>query len=162
MAKPIPIIIFVLSALTRCGGSPSLASRVPANNEIPAWTLAGRPQVANSDTELYNQIDGSALQYIDRGWVATVFATYQQGDDVVQVAIHDMGSSANALALFNFDLPISRVQIDNQANAVVDPSGSMADAYVGQYVIEVLVDESSNSALDTAQRFVRAILKRCE
>jgi hypothetical protein len=73
-----------------------------------------------------------------------------------------MGSSANALALFNFDLPISRVQIDNQANAVVDPSGSMADAYVDQYVIEVLVDESSNSALDTAQRFVRAILKRCE
>jgi hypothetical protein len=162
MARTLPIILFALSAFVQCGGTRSLASRVPASNEIPTWTLEGAPVVVDSDTALYNQIDGAAPPYIDRGWVASVYATYQQEGNTVQVAVHDMGNPDNAQSLFNFELPISYVQIDNQANAVVSPSGSIAEAYAGQYVLEVSVDASSDTALDTSQSFVRAILKRCE
>jgi hypothetical protein len=140
-----------------------LAARLPANNEIDTWTLDGSPVVADSDTDLYSQIDGGAPKYIDRGWVGCVYAIYRQGANLVQVAIHDMGSSDNALALFNFDLPISRVQIDGLPNAVFDMGLYTAEAYAGQYVIEVsITDDGSDPSLDTVRRFVRAILKRCE
>ena len=142
-----------------------MASRLPANNEIDTWMLDGRPTEIVGDAALYNQIDGGAPKYIDRGWVASVYATYQEAMGTVQIAIHDMGNSDNALAIFNFDLPISRVQIDNLPNAVVDVSQATAyaaKAYAGQYYIEVSIDNRSDAALNDVQRFVLAILKRCE
>jgi hypothetical protein len=157
--------VCVLSALVGCGGTRPLASRLPANNEIGPWKLEGRPAVLDSNTDLYNQIDGGAPQYIDRGWVAGVYATYEQDVSLVQVAIHDMGNSDNAQTLFNFHLPVSRVEIDNLPNAVVDmglPNAYAAEAYAGQYDIEVSIDDRSDAALNDVQRFVRAILKRCE
>lgn len=165
MANLIMVITIVLSALSGCGGSPSLASRLPANNEIDTWTLAGSPVVMNSDTDLYRQIDGGAPQYIDRGWIGGVYATYQQGATSLLVAIHDMGNSDNAESLFTFDLPVSRVQIDSLSNAVVDiglPSAYAAEAYADQYYIEVSIDDRSDAALDDVERFTRAVVKRCE
>ena len=157
--------VCVLSASAGCGGTRSLASRLPANNEIDTWTLDGPPAVADSVADLYNQIDGGATKYTNRGWVASVYAIYQQDASLVQVAIHDMGNSDNAQSLFNFDLPVSRVQIDNLPNAVVDmglPNAYAAEAYAGQYDIEVSIDERSDAALNDVQRFVLATLKRCE
>jgi hypothetical protein len=165
MPRQVPILLLVLSVLAGCGGARSLASRVPANHEIDTWTLDGSPTVADNDTELYNLIDGGAPKYIDRGWVGSVYATYQEGTNMVQVAIHDMGNSANAQALYNFDLPVSHVQIGNLLNAVVDlglPNAYAAEAYAGQYCIEISIDDRSDSALDTVQRFVLATLNRCE
>ena len=165
MTRPLPIIILVLSTLLECGGTRSLASRVPANNEIPTWTLDGAPVVVDSDTKLYNLIDGGAPKYIDRGWVASVYATYQQGANSVQVAVHDMGNSDNALALFNYELPVARVQVGTLSNAVVDmglASAYAAYAYVGEFVIEVSIDDRSDAALDTVQKFVLASIHRCE
>jgi hypothetical protein len=138
---------------------------VPADHEIDTWTLDGSPTLVDIDTKLYSLIDGGAPKYIDRGWVASVYATYQQGANMVQVAIHDMGNSANAQALYDFDLPISSAQIGNLPNAVVDlglPAAYAAEAYAGQYCIEVSIDDRSDSALDTVQRFVVATLNRCE
>jgi hypothetical protein len=165
MQKQFPAISFVLFALAGCGGTPSLASRVPANHEIGTWTLDGNPTVADNSTKLHNQINGAAQKYIDRGWVGSVYASYQQGSNTVQVAVHDMGSSANAQALYNFDLPISSVQLGNLPNAFVDlglPNAYMAEAYAGPYVIEVSIDDRSDPALDTVQKFVLATLNHCE
>jgi len=165
MLRRLPILFIVLSVLEGCGGTPSLASRVPSNHEIDTWSLVGSPTVADNDTELYKLIDGGAPKYIDRGWVGSVYATYQLGANLVQVAVHGMGSSANAQALYNFDLPISSAQIDNLPNAVVDlglPNAYAAEAYTGPYCIEVSIDDRSDSALDTVQEFVVATLNRCE
>jgi hypothetical protein len=138
---------------------------VPANYEIGTWTLDGNPTVADNDTKLYNQIDGAAPKYIDRGWVGSVYASYQQGANTVQVAVHDMGSSANAQELYTFDLPISSAQIGNLPNAVVDlglPNAYVAEAYAGSYCIEVSIDDRSDPALDAVQKFVLATLNHCE
>jgi hypothetical protein len=164
MARSLLAIFVFLSALGGCGGAPSLASRLPANHEIDGWTLTGPPIVADSDTALYNQIDGGAPKYIDRGWVSTVYANYQLNGSSVYVAIHDMGTPDNAQSLFEFDLPVSRLQIDNLPNAVVDtglPGAYAAEAVVGQYSIEVSIDDRSDAALDYVQRFVVAIMNRC-
>jgi hypothetical protein len=147
------------------GPSLGLASRLPANYEIETSTLSGTPVVADNDTDLYNQIDGAAPKYIDRGWVRGVYATYQQGTTTIQVAIQDMGTADNAQAIFDFDLPVSRVQIGGLPNAVVDmglPNAYAAIAWAGQYYIEVSIDDRSDAALDSVQRFVVAIVGRCE
>jgi hypothetical protein len=165
MTKPIPIIVTILlSALAGCGGTPSPASRLPANHEIDAWTLAGPPAVLGSDTALYNQIDGGGSKYIDRGWKSGVYATYQQDGGTIFVAVHDMGTPDNAQSIFNYDLPVSRAQINNLPNAVVDtglPNAYAAEAVVGQYYIEVSIDDQTAAALDDVQRFVVAIMNRC-
>lgn len=165
MTKPIAITVTILlSALAGCGGKRSPASRLPANYEIGAWTLAGPPAVLSSDAALYNQIDGGGPKYIDRGWKSGVYATYQQASSSVQVAVHDMGTPENAQSIFNLDLPSSRVQIDNNPNAVVDmglPAAYKANAFVGQYYIEVSIDDRTAAALDYVQRFVVATMNRC-
>jgi hypothetical protein len=163
----LPAATIVLLLSPGCD-SPSLVSRLPANNEIDTWMLDGPPAVVDTDTKLYNQIDGAAPKYIDRGWVGGAYASYHldTDDDSVQVAIHDMGNSDNAQSLFDFDLPASRVQIASLPDAaVVDlglPSAYAAEAYAGSYYIEVSIDDHSDAALEYAKRFTLAILNRCQ
>jgi hypothetical protein len=120
--------------------------------------------VADNDTALYILIDGGAPKYMDRGWKSSVYATYQQDGSNVQVAVHDMGTPANAQSLFEFEVPVSRLQIDNLPNAVVDlglPNAYAAEAVVGQFCIEICIDDRSGAALDYVQRFVVATMNRC-
>ena len=163
--RTILLATIMLSAVAGCeSGTPSLASRLPANNEIDTWRLSESPAVISSDTALYNQIDGGAAKYIDRGWLSCVYATYQQGNGSLYVAVHNMGSSDNAQWIFAVDLPPSRIQIDDLPSAVVDmglATGYAANAYAGQYYIEISIDERSASALDYIQRFVVATMNRC-
>ncbi len=154
-------------------GALSLQQRLPASNEIGSWTLAGSPTLISSDTGLYNQIDGGAPKYIDRGWIASVYATYQQSNGSIQVAIHNMASPDHSQDIFNFDLPVSRVEISwiqdplnsnaKIANAVVDmglPTAYRAIAFTGQYYIEVSIDDRSDAALVFVKTFVLQILNR--
>jgi hypothetical protein len=154
-------------------GALSLQARLPATNEIGTWALAGTPSMVSTDTALYNQIDGGAPKYIDRGWIASVYATYQQSGGSIQVAIHNMANLDNAEAIFNYDLPVSRVVISTMPdpanpsatipNAVVDmglPTAYQAKAFSGQYYIEVSIDDRSDAALVYVKTFTLQILNR--
>jgi hypothetical protein len=151
----------------------SLQSRLPASNEIGSWKLAEPPLLINTDTALYNQIDGAAPKYVDRGWVATLYATYQQGSSSIQVAIHDMGTPYGAVSMFNYDLPVSRIEINKIpdpsdpsaqiANAVIDmglAASYLAIAYDDRFYIEVNIDDRSDAALVYVKTFALKILKR--
>ncbi len=148
-------------------GNLSLSSRLPVTNEIGNWALSGTPTIVSNDTALYNQIDGGAPKYIDRGWISSVYATYQQGGSSIQVAIHNMGTADFAQGLYQFDLPVSRLTLntlpDGTVNAVVDmglPSAYAAEAVVDQYVIEVSIDDRSDAALAYIKTFTLEILNR--
>jgi ABC-type glycerol-3-phosphate transport system substrate-binding protein len=164
------LISIMLSGLVLagCGAGPMpsqsfSSSRLPGSNEIDTWVLSGPPRVINNDTALYNEIDGAAPKYIERGWVSSVYATYQQGGSTIQVAVHDMATSDNAQVIFFYDLPVSRVQIDNYSNAVVDvglATAYQAKAVAGQYYIEVSIDDHSDGALDYVKRFTLAVISR--
>ena len=154
----------LLATLLAGCGSSSPSSRLPASAEIDAWTLSAAPTVLNTNTALYSQIDGGAPKYIDRGWVSGVYATYQQGGSTIQVALHDMGTANNAQAIFQYDLPLSRVTIGTYAYAVVDmglPTAYKANAAANKFYIEVSIDERSDAALDYVKRFTLAIIGRC-
>jgi hypothetical protein len=150
---------------TGCGsaGSSSPLAMLPADNQIGSWALSGVPVLVSQDTALYNMIDGAAPKYIDRGWVSSAYATYQQSDSSIQVAIYDMGNTANAQSLFAVELPVSRIQITNLPNAVVDmglPAAYSALAWSGQYVIEVSMGDHSDAALSYVEMFALNILNR--
>jgi hypothetical protein len=127
----------------------------------------------NTDVGLYNQIDGGAPKYMDRGWMASMYATYQQGSTTIQVAIHDMGTPDGAVEMFNYDLPASRIAINEIpdpfdpsvriANAVIDVGLTTAYrgiAYTGELYIEVNSDDRSDDALEAVKTFVLKILNR--
>lgn len=154
-------------------GALSLQARLPLGNEVGTWALSGTPTPISSDAALYNQIDGGAPKYIDRGWVASVYATYQQGGSSIQVAIHNMGTHEWAEDIFNFDLPVSRIVINSETdeanpsvkidNAVVDmglATAYKAIAYTGPYYIEVNIDDRSDAALVFVRTFTLLILNR--
>jgi hypothetical protein len=154
-------------------GNLSLQARLPSSNEVGTWALSGTPAMVSTDTALFNQIDGGAPKYIDRGWLAAVYATYQQGGGSIQVAIHNMGTPMNAEAIYNYDLPVSRLEINKipdptnpsqtVVNAVVDmglPTAYKAIAFVEQYYIEVNIDDRSDAALVYIKTFTLLILNR--
>jgi hypothetical protein len=154
-------------------GALSLLARLPGSNEIGSWALSGTPSPINTDTALYNQIDGGAPKYIDRGWIASVYATYQQSGGSINVAIHNMGTKENAESIFNVDLPPSRIEISRIPdpanpsatipNAVVDltlATAYKANAFVDQFYIEVSIDDRSDAALVYVKTFTLQILNR--
>jgi hypothetical protein len=157
-------------------GALSLQARLPVSNEIGTWVLAGTPTMVSTDTGLYSQLDGGAPKYIDRGWIAGVFATYQQSGGSLQAWIQNMGTPDNAQTIFNFDLPNSRLTISTTQdpknpndpnakipNAVVDiglPTSYKAFAFVDQYYIEVSIDDRSDAALVYVKTFTLQILNR--
>lgn len=167
MAMPTRMVVAVMISgfvLAGCGRGPSPSSTLPGNNEIDAWVYSSAPIRIDTDAALYSQIDGGAPKYIDRGWLSSVYATYQQNGSTLQVAVHDMGNASNASAIYQFDLPTSRVQIDGNGNAVVDMGLAtvyQAKAYAGRFYIEVSIDDHSDAALDSVRRFTLAILDRC-
>jgi hypothetical protein len=152
-------------------GNLSLQARLPASNEIGTWTLSGTPVMVSTESALYNQIDGAAPKYITHNWVASVYATYQQGGSSIQVALHNMGAPEFAQSLFNLDLPVAREEISwdtsNPAlkvpNAVIDlglPSAYAAKAYTDKYYIEVSIDDRSDAAKVYLKTFTLQILNR--
>ncbi|MGD0837388.1 MAG: DUF6599 family protein [Polyangia bacterium] len=149
-------------------GNLSLSARLPVSNEIGTWAMAGTPAVINTDTGLYNQIDGGAPKYIDRGWVSSVYATYQQGSSTLQVAIHDMGNLENAQSIYQFDIPVAKIPVPGIATTAIQdacidvslPTAYYAEAYTGQYYIEITIADHSDAALAYIKTFALEVFNR--
>jgi hypothetical protein len=145
-----------------CSSEPgdAMTRRLPADHQVEAWVKMDPPVLINTDSQLYNQIDGGAPKYIDLGWQASIYASYVQGGQSIQVAIHDMGNAENAQAIFNRYLPPSRVAIAGLDSAVVDlglATAYSATAFVDRYYIEVSIDDRSDAALASVKAFVLAV-----
>lgn len=141
----------------------SLLDLLPADKEVGDWTRAGAARLVSEETGLYAQIDGAAPRYIDRGWVKSVFVTYQQGGRTMNVAIHDLGSDSNANALFQFDLPPAREAIDGRQDVVLDlglATSFAVRAVLGSYYLEASIDEKSDAARQSIKLFALQILDR--
>ena len=147
-----------------CGmtGSSSLLDMLPPDNEVDTWVQTGGVSLITDQTGLYSRIDGGAPKYIDRGWVSSAYVNYSQGSRTIQVAIHDMGTVANAQAIYNYALPAKSFAIPGP-NAVVDPglaSAYAAYAYLDRFYIELNISEKDDAALTSIELFMKDILDR--
>lgn len=159
------LLCALLPGMSACSSSspPTLIDMLPADNEVGTWTRVGDAQLLTEVTALYNRIDGAAPKYIDRGWVGSVYANYSDGTQTIQVAIHDMGSAANAQDIYNAYLPASLQAVPGRDSAVVDmglPTAYAAHAYRDRFYIELNIDQKSDAALTAIQQFVNQILDR--
>lgn len=141
----------------------SLLDLLPADREVGDWSLAGAARMISEESGLYQQIDGAAPKYIDRGWVRSVYAEYRQGGRTIQVAIHDLGTEANAQGLFDFDLPPAREPVADRDNLVIDvglASSYATKAWTGSFFLELSIDEKSDAAKQSLKLFSIQILDR--
>ncbi|HJX64882.1 MAG TPA: hypothetical protein VJ860_13135 [Polyangia bacterium] len=144
-------------------GSLSLLDMLPADNEVGTWAQTGGAQLITSQSGLYNQIDGGAPKYIDRGWVSSVYVTYSQGSRTIQVQIHDMGTDANAEGIFNYAKPTAWQPINGLPNAILDMS--LASAYGGfahlnRFYIELSITSKDDASRTTIELFTNQIINR--
>ncbi|MBS1148998.1 MAG: hypothetical protein H6Q89_696 [Myxococcaceae bacterium] len=141
----------------------SLLDLLPADREVGDWTRAGDVRLVSEESGLYAQIDGAAPRYLDRGWVKSVFGEYRQGGRTIQVSIHDLGTEANARALYDFDLPPAREAVDGQPTLVIDlglATAFAARAVLGSYYLELAIDEKSDAARQSLKLFAIQVLDR--
>ncbi len=154
------VLACAVGANAGCSSENGPAAKLPTSLEA-GWVRSGPVTVVDSDTELYTQIDGAAPKYIERGWRASAYANYRQAAWTLTVAVHDMGTPDFALAIFNFDLPVTRVEF--APNAVADlslPTAYRANAHDGLYYVEASIDERSDAALAALEQFVLAVLAK--
>ena len=142
-------------------GNLSVLDLLPANSEVGQWAQSGTPNVITDEAGLFNQIDGAAPKYIDHGWVESVYASYQQASEIIQVAIHDLGSSANAQALFNYELPPDHQTLSS--SSVLDLSGTTAYAtysWTSRFVIELSISDKTDASKSSIVIFTNDVLSR--
>jgi hypothetical protein len=141
----------------------SLLDLLPADKEVGDWTRSGEARLISEETGLYAQIDGAAPRYIDRGWVKSTFAEYRQGGRTMSAAIHDLGTDANAKALFDFDLPPAREAVEGREGVVIDlglATSYAVRAVLGSFYLELSIDEKSDAAKQSLKLFALQILDR--
>ncbi len=141
----------------------SVLDLLPADKEVGDWAKTGAAQLISEESGLYAQIDGAAPKYIDRGWVKSVYAEYRQGGRTLRVAIHDLGTEASALSLYDFDLPPAREPVEGHEGLVLDlglATAYAAKAHTGSYYLELSIDEKSDAAKASLQLFAIQILDR--
>jgi hypothetical protein len=139
----------------------TLLAMLPANDEVGQWSQSGTPNVITDEAGLFNQIDGAAPKYIDYGWMESVYATYQQGDETILVAIHDMGTSSNAQALFNYELPPDRTTLS--PNSVLDVGGATAYAtysWTGALEVEASISDKTDASKASLLAFTLDVLSK--
>ncbi|MBN1959722.1 MAG: hypothetical protein JW841_02145 [Deltaproteobacteria bacterium] len=143
----------------------SLLDMLPDNNEIGSWAQAAQPTVVSQESGLYLQIDGAAPKYIDRGWVRSVFAEYQQGSLTMRVWVHDMGSKENAQKIYDDDRPASLETFAGKNNIVLDiglATSYAIKAYVDSFYIELSIDDKSETGKSSINIFGLELLERGE
>ena len=145
--------------------SGTLLEMLPWDNEIGGFSRSGPPVYVTDETGLYQQIDGAAPKYIDRGWTESIFASYRERSTEVGVQIHDMGTPEQARDLFDYDRPASYIVLFEQedALAVLDqglPSGYAVKLWMDRYYVELSIDEKSRSAEILIGLFASAIYSK--
>jgi len=145
------------------GAGSSLLDMLPADNEVGTWVQTCGVSLIADQTALYSLVDGAAPKYLDRGWLNGVYTCYSRGAPTITVMISDMGTDANAQAIYNYSLPPALLAIPGLANAVVDmglPSAYAAYAYSDRFYIELNISEKDAVALTAIESFMSDILNR--
>jgi hypothetical protein len=146
-----------------CSDDSDLAAMLPATNEVGSWVLAGSPIVVTDSADLGKMNDANEPQYLGHGWERGVYGTYRQGSRTIEVAIHDMGSSENARAVWQDLLPATRTNCDNREYVVVDrglPATYRTRSYWHEFYFELSIDEKSDVSLLSLQIFTLRVIDR--
>lgn len=161
-----PFLCAVLGCLTAScsssSGNPMIAM-VPIDREVEAWVRTGPLVRLDTVNDFYNLIDGAAQVYVDHGWVASVYATFDQSPVTLAFSVHDMGSDANAKSFYDYYRPVAAEPLAGFDNAVVDIGSNTSYAGLAladHYIVQVVIGEHSDAVHTSIQKFLSKVLER--
>ena len=143
------------------GQSVDLTTLFPKANEIPGWTLKDPPK-RFAENQLFEYMDGAAeipKSYTFRTLVST---KYQKGDTVLEVAVFDMGTPADAYGYYSARVFLERSPRSKERLVALDHTAHLY-ANVGvltfwkdRYTI-ILQPDSGKPDDDSLLRFARVV-----
>ena len=125
----------------------TVTDMVPKDGEIGQLKRSGASRWAKDEQGLFDEIDGGAEQYINRGWVQTLSQDYTWSSAGATLRIHDMDTAPNAKAIHQARLagdakpvpgyPEKNVYLEKQTASL------MIKMHSKEYFIEITLDEPS-------------------
>jgi len=126
-------------------GVVTVTDQVPKDLEIGQLKRSGASRWAKDEQGLFDEIDGGAEQYINRGWVQTLSQDFTWGSAGATLRIHDMGSEENArsilLARLAGDAKPLPIGADGTAYLEKQSASVMVKMISGTYFIEITLDD---------------------
>ena len=124
-------------------GAVSLTLLLPKDGDLGQIKRSGQARWAKDERGLFDEIDGGAEQYINRGWVQTLSQDFEWGSAGVSLRIHDMADDKNAKAIYLArKLPDAKL-IPGLTNWVIEKQAASISVkgYSGRYFIEITIDQ---------------------
>jgi hypothetical protein len=126
-------------------GAVSMTNMLPKDGDIGQLKRSGQARWARDEQGLFDEIDGGAEQYINRGWTKTLSQDYEWGSAGIILRIHDMGDEKNATSIFLArKLPDAKQVPGLEGWFIEKQTASLSVKGVrGQYYIEISIDQAS-------------------
>jgi len=124
-------------------GAASLTLMLPKDGDIGQIKRSGQARWAKDERGLFDEIDGGAEQYINRGWVKTLSQDLEWGSAGITLRIHDMGEEKNARAIFLARKLPDAKPIPGLTNWVIEKQAASISVkgHSGKYFIEISIDQ---------------------
>jgi hypothetical protein len=169
--------VFAALALAACGGSssssaPDIKTFFPASNEVVGWTqVAAKPlQVGVGATGASDLVDGAADPFITQGLVQLAMASYDKGNDVLDLRVWQMKDAASAASVYTALLGNSLYSANTWGTCptaigsdcrIADTGGHWwVNTRKGAYHVEALIAPKDASTDDDAIAFLQAVLAK--
>ena len=124
-------------------GVVSMTDLLPRDGDIGQIKRAGSARWAKDEQGLFDEIDGGAEQYINRGWAQTLSQDFEWGSAGITLRIHDMADEKQAKSIFlTRKLPDAKAVPGLPDVFIEKQAASISIKLVrGRYFIEITVDQ---------------------
>ncbi len=121
----------------------SLTLLLPKDGDIGQIKRSGQARWAKDERGLFDEIDGGAEQYINRGWAQTLSQDYEWGSAGVSLRIHDMANDKNARAIYLARKLPDAKPIPGLTNWVIEKQAASISVkgFSGRFFIEISIDQ---------------------
>jgi len=126
-------------------GVVSMTDLLPKDSVIGQLRRSGQARWARDEQGLFDEINGGAEQYINRGWDKTLSQDYEWGSGGVILRIHDMGDETNAQSVFLARKLPDAKEVPGLAGVFLEKqTASLSIKLVrGQFFIEISIDQAT-------------------
>lgn len=173
MKKFFPLLI-LLSIMLYCTQEEGptmfdVVDLIPGDGDISGWTRNGVMQVAESEAQLWELINGEGAVYLEHGFVKCAFQEYAgtvQGNlHALEVRAFDLGDTLNAAAVYHDEFlnTPGKIPLTDPGHPGVEAREEIiGDFYIlefwqRRFYVAITIDNSSTEAQDFALLFAMNI-----
>jgi len=150
-----------LSLEFEVGAPKDAVELIPLDNEISGWNRNGAMRTAENETQLYDLINGEAVDYLNNGFVKCAFQVFsgEVGAATVdlELRVFDMGDSTNAKAIYDVfergQTPWTQGQAGAEARIELSLFAYTVDFRDDKFYVWVTINDATEAALDIAKLF---------